>query len=151
MKLTAGALVIAGLAASAAFAGFAAEAQGYGPPPPGQYGGGYGQPPSSQQMATQLRQALSLRPDQEGALQDFTRAMTPPADMQRKMYMQQQEMRGLPTPQRLDRMVSNMDEMRQQMLTRVQATKAFYAQLTPDQKHKFDQLGAQGGGGGPGE
>jgi hypothetical protein len=41
--------------------------------------------------------------------------------------------------------------MRQQMLTRVQATKAFYSQLTPDQKRKFDQMGASGGqGGGPG-
>jgi hypothetical protein len=101
-------------------------------------------------MAQQFRQNLALRPDQEGALQDFVRSITPPADFQRKMYERQQEMRSMNTPQRLDAMVSQMDEVRQQMLTRVQATKAFYSQLTPDQKRKFDQMGQGGPGGGPG-
>jgi periplasmic protein CpxP/Spy len=153
MKLNARALAIAGLAVPSLLAGAAAYAQGYGPPPPPQGQGGYGQP-SPQDMARQMRQSLSLRPDQESALQDFERAMAPPADYQRKMYEQQQEMRTMNTPQRLDAMVSHMDEMRQSMLARVQATKAFYNQLTPDQKRKFDQMGQGGGGGGgmgPGE
>jgi periplasmic protein CpxP/Spy len=149
MKLNLKALAIAGAAAPALVFGTAASAQ-YGPPPQGQYGQ-YGQPPSPQQMAAQFRKNLELRPDQEGALQDFVRAITPPADYQRKMYERQQEMRSMNTPQRLDAMVSQMDDMRQQMLTRVQATKAFYNQLTPDQKHKFDQMGQAGpGGAGPG-
>lgn len=149
MKLNVRALAVAGLAAPALLVG-AALAQPYGPPQ-----GQYGQPPSPQQMAQQLRQNLQLRPDQEGALQDFVRAMTPPRDYQRTMYEQQQEMRSMNTPQRLDAMVSHMDEARQQMLARVQATKAFYGTLTPDQKRKFDQMGgpggAPGGGQGPGE
>jgi Spy/CpxP family protein refolding chaperone len=68
------------------------------------------------------------------------------------MYRQQQQMRTLTTPQRLDVMISNMDEMRQMMLERAQATKAFYATLTPDQQSAFDALSASGagGGGGPG-
>ena len=147
MKWNVRALAISVAAAPALLVGAAAWAQ-YGPPQ-GQYGQ-YGQPPSPQQEAQRIRQNLELRPDQEGALQDFVRAMTPPADFQRKMYERQQEMRSMTTPQRLDAMVSNMDEMRQQMLARVQATKAFYAQLTPDQKRKFDQMGASGGGMGPG-
>lgn len=150
MKLKLKALAVAGLAAPALLAGAAASAQPYGPPQ-----GQYGQPPSPQQMAQQLRQSLQLRPDQESALQDFVRAMTPPHDYQRKMYEQQQEMRSMNTPQRLDAMVSHMDETRQEMLARVQATKAFYGTLTPEQKRKFDQMGgpggAPGGGMGPGE
>ncbi len=54
------------------------------------------------------------------------------------------------TPQRMDMMMSQMDEMRRIMLARVQATKAFYAQLSPDQQHAFDVMGAQDGEGGPG-
>ena len=146
MKWNVRALAISVAAAPALLAGGAAWAQ-YGPP---QGQGQYGQP-SPQQEAQRIRQNLELRPDQEGALQDFVRAMTPPADFQRKVYEREQEMRSMNTPQRLDAMVSNMDEMRQQMLSRVQATKTFYAQLTPDQKRKFDQMGASGGGGmGPG-
>jgi Spy/CpxP family protein refolding chaperone len=147
MKLKVRALAIAGLAAPALLTGAAAWAQPSGPPQ-----GQYGQPPAPQDMARQLRQSLSLRPDQESALQDFVRAMTPPAGYQRQMYEHQLEMRTMSTPQRLDAMVSQMDEMRQTMLARVQATKAFYATLTPDQKRKFDQMGSQGGapGGGMG-
>lgn len=147
MKMSVRALAISIAAAPALLAGAGAWAQSYGPQ--GQYGQ-YGQPPSPQQMAQHFRQTLGLRPDQEGALQDFVRAMTPPSDFQRKMYDREQEMRSMNTPQRLDAMVSNMDEMRQQMLVRVQATKAFYDQLTPDQKRKFDQMGASGGGMGQG-
>ncbi len=139
-------LAVAGLVACGALAG-AAQAQPPGPPPggAGQYGQ-YGQPPSPQQMASDLRRRLMLRPDQEGALQDFVRATSPPPGMQERMYEQQQEARSLPTPQRLDMMISNMDEMRQMMLARVQATKAFYRQLTPDQQRAFDQMGAQQSG-----
>ncbi|MBV8683551.1 MAG: Spy/CpxP family protein refolding chaperone [Caulobacteraceae bacterium] len=145
MKWNVRALAITAVAASAMLAGAAAWAQPYGGPQ-----GQYGQPPSPQQEAQRIRQNLELRPDQEGALQDFVRAMTPPADYQRKMYQQQQEMRSMTTPQRLDAMVSHMDEMRQQMLDRVHATKDFYNQLTPDQKRKFDQMGSSSGGMGPG-
>lgn len=147
-------LAIAGLAAS--LLGGVAQAQPYGPPPPpgqGGYGqgGGYGQPPSPQQMASDLRHRLLLRPDQESALQDFVRQVTPPPGFQQKMYQQQQEMRSMTTPQRLDAMINNIDEMRRMMLERASATKAFYATLTPDQQRAFDALSANGSGGpGPG-
>jgi hypothetical protein len=152
MKSISRVLAIAGLAAPAAAMAIAAQAQPPGGPPPGDYpppqgGQGYGQPPSPQQMAQNLRRRLMLRPDQEASLQDFVRNVAPPPGYQQKMYQQQQEARTMTTPQRLDMMVSNMDEMRQMMLARVQATKAFYATLTPDQKRAFDAMGAQGGDG----
>jgi hypothetical protein len=51
----------------------------------------------------------------------------------------------------MDVMVSHMDEMRQMMLERASATKAFYRTLTPDQQRALDAMGAGGGGGaGPG-
>jgi protein CpxP len=151
MKSLSRALAIAGLAAPAAAFAIAAQAQPAGGPPPGDYppsqgGQGYGQPPSPQQMAQSLRKRLTLRPDQEASLQDFVRNVAPPPGFQEKMYRQQQEARSMTTPQRMDLMVSNIDEMRQMMQARAQATKAFYAQLTPDQKRAFDAMGAQGDG-----
>jgi hypothetical protein len=156
MKSFSRVLAIAGLAAPAAAFALAAYAQPSGGPPPGQYpppqggqgGMGYGEPPSPQQMAQSLRRRLSLRPDQEVALQDFVRNVAPPPGFEEKMMQQRQEMQSMTTPQRMDAMVSNMDEMRQMMLSRAQATKAFYATLTPDQKRTFDSMGAQQGGGG---
>jgi hypothetical protein len=144
MKSIVRALAIAALAAPAAGLGLAAHAQPPNPPS----GGQYGPPPSPDSVARNLRQQLLLRPDQEVALQSFVHAIQPPPDMQRKMYDQQQAARTMTTPQRMDMMVSNIDEMRQVILTRAQATKAFYGQLTPDQQRKFDQLGAQQSGGG---
>ncbi len=152
MKSISRVLALLGLAAPAAAMAIAAQAQPPGGPPPGDYpppqgGQGYGQPPSPQQMAQGLRKRLMLRPDQEAALQDFVRNVAPPPGFQEKMEQRQQEARTMTTPQRMDMMISNMDEMRQLMLARVQATKTFYATLTPEQQRAFDAMGAQGGGG----
>ena len=134
---------VALLALAIALAGGAAAAQ-----PAGQFGPGEGRqgrapPRSPQDIARQLRARLALRPDQEGALQDFVRAMAPPPGMQTRLGEQRREAATLRTPERLDRMVSNMDEMRQFTFARVQATKAFYRQLTPDQQRTFDAMGSQ--------
>ena len=40
----------------------------------------------------------------------------------------------LTTPQRLDKMLAHLDEMRSHMVARVDATKQFYAQLSPSQQ-----------------
>jgi len=101
-------------------------------------------------MARQLRQRLRLRPDQDVALNSFVQAVAPPPGMEQKMRHDQEAARAMTTPERMDMMMSQMDEMRRIMLSRVQATKAFYAQLSPDQQHAFDVMGAQDGGGGPG-
>jgi len=149
-------VAIIGLGLSLALGG-AALAQGYGPgaPPPNgppQQSDGYGPPPTPTpaEMARQLRQRLRLRPDQGVALNSFVQAVAPPPGMEEKMRRDQEAARTMTTPQRMDMMISQMDEMRRMMLARAQATKAFYAQLSPDQQHAFDLMGAEDGEGAPG-
>ncbi|MDQ2860498.1 MAG: Spy/CpxP family protein refolding chaperone [Pseudomonadota bacterium] len=117
----------------------------YGPPPgpPGANGEPPTQTPASQ--ATRLRQTLRLRPDQETALQTFIHANAPPPGAMDRMRRQEENAANLPTPQRLDFMLANMDEMRGLMVTRMAATKRFYAQLTPAQQRAFDALGSTSG------
>ncbi len=106
-------------------------------PPPG-YSGAPAQPTPADQ-SDRLRQALRLRPDQEGALQAFVAAMRPgPGEVRLR---DQARLEGsLPTPQRLDAMVARMDQVRAAVMTRVRATKIFYSQLTPEQQRAFDTL-----------
>jgi len=99
--------------------------------------GGRGGPPSPEMRAQMLTERLNLRPDQQAALQTFLQASQPP---QRGQLRAQRQMT---TPERLDQQLA---EMRQ----RVDATKRFYAQLTPEQKQTFDStpmlaMGPDGG------
>jgi len=48
------------------------------------------------------------------------------------------ELAKLNTPQRLDKMLAMSEQRRARMIERSQATKAFYAQLTPAQQDVFD-------------
>jgi hypothetical protein len=92
-----------------------------------------------------MSQALGLRSDQQPALQSFLAAVAAPPSAIAKMRAQDAQMATLPTPARLDMMLSRMDDARNLMVTRIAATKRFYAQLTPAQQRAFDALGAQGG------
>jgi hypothetical protein len=92
-----------------------------------------------------MSQALGLRSDQQPALQAFLAAVaTPPAAIA-KMRAQDAQMATLPTPARLDMMLGRMDDARNLMVSRIAATKRFYALLTPAQQRVFDTLGNQGG------
>jgi hypothetical protein len=91
-------------------------------------------------QSDRLRQSLRLRSDQEGALQAFIAAMQPRPGEEERQREAAQRQAQLPTPQRLDAMVEHMDEMRAQVMARVRATKTFYLQLTPEQRHVFDTL-----------
>lgn len=138
--------VLAGLALSLAIggAGFA-QGQFSGPPagPPGANGGPPSQAPMSQR--DYMSQTLGLRADQQPALQAFLAAVAAPPGVVEKMRAQDAQMATMPTPQRLDMMLSRMDDSRNLMVTRIAATKRFYAQLTPAQQRVFDTLGNQGG------
>jgi len=142
---------VLGLSAAIVMTGAAAGVLAQdGPPgaPPsvgfGQGGpGGRGGPPSPEMRAQMLTERLNLRPDQQAALQTFLQASAPP--MGRGQLRAQRQMT---TPERLDQQLA---EMRQ----RVDATKRFYAQLTPEQKQTFDStpmlaMGPEGGRGGRG-
>jgi protein CpxP len=88
-----------------------------------------------------LKAALKITPAQEGAWTAYTTAMQPPANMMGQ-HPDRAEMEKLTTPERIDKMktlrTQHMGEMMSAMDKRGEATKAFYATLTPEQKKTFD-------------
>jgi len=103
-----------------------------------------------------LKAQLKLTPAQEGAWTAFVEARKPaaaPADMQRPDPI---EMAKLTTPERLDKMKALREERMKTMTAAMakhdEATRAFYAALTPDQQKVFDAVtlpGPHGGRMGP--
>lgn len=104
----------------------------------------------AQRHADRLRAALQLTPAQEPALKAFLAEMHPPEGMGGKMDMGEHmkgmhdEMAGMTTPQRLDRMQDQMDKHRAMFDRHAAAVKRFYAQLTPAQQKAFDALPMMG-------
>ncbi|HEY2177225.1 MAG TPA: Spy/CpxP family protein refolding chaperone, partial [Caulobacteraceae bacterium] len=119
-----------------------------GMPPPGPPPAGYnGEQPSPAEQSDRFRQALRLRPDQEGALQAFVAAMQPVRGGQAERLREAARREAtLPTLQRLDAMTARMDEARAMFMARIAATRAFYAQLTPAQQAIFDRMPPPGQG-----
>ena len=108
----------------------------------------------SARMTERLRTSLQLTSQQEAALTTYVRAMTPrdgarggDRDSRRA---ERQAMANLPTPARLDAMAARMAERQQAFAVRAEATKRFYAQLTPTQQKAFDALRPAGRGQGHG-
>lgn len=104
-----------------------------------------------------LKAQLKLTPAQEGAWTTYATAMKPPTDLMQTRHAQHEEIAKLPTPERIDKMTAqrtqHMGEMNAAMDQRGEATKAFYATLTPEQKKTFDaqtlrHRGAEGWRGG---
>jgi Spy/CpxP family protein refolding chaperone len=93
-----------------------------------------------------LKAALKLTPAQEGAWSTFTAALKPPADMMSKHH-DHAEIAKLPTPERIDKMkalhAQHVAEMNAVMDKRGEASKAFYATLTPEQQKVFDTATAR--------
>jgi periplasmic protein CpxP/Spy len=91
---------------------------------------------------TELKAKLKLTPAQEGAWTTFTAAMQPPAHMGRPTPEQRAEMDKLSTPERIDKMralrTQRMADMSAAMDKRGEATKTFYAALSPEQQKTFD-------------
>ena len=131
-----------------------------GPPPPGPppMMDGPGDGPGGPMMmrhhrldpearAQHLRDVLQLRADQDGALKAYLTALEPkdwsPDD--RKKELVEGPPRALTTPERLDRETEHLARAK----ARIDATRAFYAALSPSQKKAFDALGPMGGDHGP--
>jgi periplasmic protein CpxP/Spy len=97
-----------------------------------------------------LKEKLKITSAQEPAWTAFTAAMKPPANAMRDRHAQHAELQKLPTPERIDKMralrTQHMAEMSKVMEQRGDATKTFYAALTPEQKKTFDAEAAQRGG-----
>ncbi len=108
-----------------------------------------------------LKAKLQLTPAQEGAWTAYTAAMQHPAGMgMHPSDAQRAEMSQLSTPERIDKMraihAERMTHMTAEMDKRANATKTFYAALTPEQQKVFDAahqkrgaLGEHRGHGGP--
>ena len=106
----------------------------------------------------EMKAKLKITPAQEGAWTAFTAAMQPPARMrggERPMAAQRAELDKLTAPERIDKMkalrTQRMSEMNAEMDQRGDATKAFYAALSPEQQTVFDaEHRKMGGPAGPG-
>lgn len=82
-----------------------------------------------------LKQKLQITAAQESAWNSFASAMQPPTDLQRP---DPQALSAMTTPERLDQMRAMRDRRNAEMDRRAEATKTFYAQLSPEQKKTFD-------------
>ena len=88
------------------------------------------------QHMQELRMALKLRAEQEGAWKVFDESMQPPA---RPAGPPPAIDRSLSTPERLDRMEEFHQRMAAEMHKRRDAIKSFYVQLDAGQQKAFDQ------------
>lgn len=88
------------------------------------------------QHLAELKTNLQLTPAQEGAWADFTKTVQPP---KRPAPMDRQALDQLSTPERIDRMRTLRAERAAEADRHGEATKTFYATLTPAQQKVFDQ------------
>jgi Spy/CpxP family protein refolding chaperone len=99
-----------------------------------------------------LKAKLKLTPDQEGAWTTFGASMQPRQAMMGNPAQFRAEMQTLTTPERIDKMQALKAQRHAEMTQRGDATKTFYAALTPEQKKVFDaealHMGTAGKGGG---
>ncbi len=86
-----------------------------------------------------LKDKLKLTAEQETAWNVFVAAAQPgPLQQRMDRKAMREELAKLSTPERLDRMQAMQETHRTRMAERVEAVKAFYAQLTPTQQKVFD-------------
>jgi protein CpxP len=162
----------AGLLASAAFVLTAASAAVAGEPaakkegevkverkviihraggPGGHHGGPMGPRHHDPEAHAQyLRDSLQLRPDQEPALKAYLEATKPDIrkfEMKHGEGMPAEKPKMLTTPERLDRQAKMMADHQAAFQKSADATRAFYAALSPSQQKAFDVLHARGHGG----
>lgn len=88
------------------------------------------------QHLTELKSKLNLQAAQEPAWNTFTQSMQHPARMARP---ERASLEKMTTPERLDQMQAMKAQRDAHMQQRADATKAFYATLSADQKQVFDQ------------
>ncbi len=143
-----------------ATAGLAAYAQGAGTPPPSGPGMHHGHmdPAKMQEMMAKrqaaLKAKLNLSAAQETAWATYVAAMQPPADMGARMSPENRkkmhdEWATLTTPQRIDKMNEMKTRRDAEMAKRGDATKSFYAALSPEQQKVFDVSTMRHGHDGP--
>lgn len=142
-------LLAAGLLACAAFAASAQPAPGAAAgatlPASGAQAPHHGKPMDPQQRMERMKQhhakrmadlkaKLQLTPAQQSAWESYAAAFTPPAQPPGP----REDLSKLSTPERLDRMQARQTERQARFGKIADATRSFYAQLTPQQRQTFD-------------
>lgn len=148
-------LLVTGLIATAGMSSYAQTADKTAPRAPaeqsaGEYGYHMGMmgrmdPEKMEAMMAKrsaaLKAKLKITAAQESAWTAYTAAMKPSAKMKQERP-DRAELDKLTTPERIDKMHAlrkqHMDDMQAAMDKRDEATKTFYAALTPEQKKVFD-------------
>jgi Spy/CpxP family protein refolding chaperone len=87
------------------------------------------------QRQAELKQKLQLTPAQEASWSSFTNALKPSGARQR---MDREALARMNTPDRIDHLRALRNARIAEMDRRAEATKAFYATLTPEQQKTFD-------------
>jgi Spy/CpxP family protein refolding chaperone len=93
-----------------------------------------------------LKAQLKLTPAQEGAWKSFVDARKPAAPAANLQRPDPVEMAKLTTPERLDKMKTLREEHQKAMTKHDEATRTFYAALTPEQQKVFDAVTLPGHG-----
>lgn len=88
------------------------------------------------QRQAALKSKLQITAAQESAWTTFTNALRPPAA--RPQRPDRSEFERLTTPERIDRLRALKAQRDAEMVRRGDATKAFYATLSPEQQKVFD-------------
>ena len=143
-------IVLAGLLCASAGLGLAQSTPAPGPGTPGPRAEAMGRHDPARMQARMdqrlaaLKAKLQITPAQEAAWTTFTAAVKPrPYAGMANMAATYAELDKLPTPERLDRMRAlhkqRVTEMSLLMDQRADATKTFYAVLTPVQQKVFDE------------
>ncbi len=138
-------LLIAGLLATAGLTAFSQSPLGRGMGTDCMDKGGHMNPARMQahmdKKSAALKAKLKLTSAQEADWATYVAAMKPPADMMARQA-QHAELAKLPTPERIDKMKAlrgqHMAEMTLAMDKQGEASKTFYATLSPEQKRTFD-------------
>ncbi len=94
-----------------------------------------------------LKDKLKITAAQEGAWTAFTSTMQPSVDMHKRRMEMRSEMDKLTTPERIDKMRALRSQRDAEMDKRANATKTFYAALSPEQQKVFDAQRMRGGHG----
>lgn len=84
----------------------------------------------------ELKQKLAITPAQEAAWASFTAAMKPPANVVRP---DREALARMSTPDRIDQLKALRNQRIAEQDRRGEATKAFYAVLSAEQKKVFDE------------
>ena len=93
-----------------------------------------------------LKDKLQLTAQQQGAWDSYTAALQPATPHKpEEIRARRAEFAKLTTPQRLERMQARQAERSAMFTKRADATKAFYAQLSPEQQKTFDAQSMRGG------